>query len=140
MNQEPFAQAVCYFLAEQLRVRRIDLKRAAEISQKVLQNINLVSNEADFLRFIKELSNDFEELQTLEKIVFMNMRAGSRKQMDNAIKEFVVATIVYDLPLATQVLSEAIKVEARAEDLLSKYPQLGKYLRKEPNEHTIRKF
>ncbi len=44
-QKEEYAQAVCYFLAELLRNHRVSLPRAAEISEKVVGNINLIDTE-----------------------------------------------------------------------------------------------
>jgi hypothetical protein len=127
-NKEQYAKAVCMFLAEQLRTHKITLKRAAEIAKKVVENINLINSEGDFLNLIKELNKEFEELFKLEEKVFFNMQITDRKQMEAYVREFVIMTVSSDLNLAYSILSEAIKDEAKLTDLSQQFPPFSQFI------------
>jgi hypothetical protein len=129
-QKEQYAKAVCFFLAEQLRVRRIGLDRAAEIAQKVVDNLNLIDTEQDFLRFIKELSKDFDELFQLEERISMSIHISKRKELEGKVREFVVNILPADTATALQILQEAIRDEIKIEDLTMKFPQFRQFLEK----------
>ncbi|MBI4049460.1 MAG: hypothetical protein HY395_01425 [Candidatus Doudnabacteria bacterium] len=129
-DKEQYAKLVCLFLAEQLRTRKISLHRAADIAQKVLNNINLLNDEHDFLRLIKELSKDFEELFRLEDRVFFWVEANERKNMEASVKTFAIEVIPQDPKLALEVMLEAIKEEVKLEDLKQKFPMFSDYLQR----------
>ncbi|HEV8601163.1 MAG TPA: hypothetical protein VGQ87_01030 [Patescibacteria group bacterium] len=128
-KKEQYAKTVCLFLAEQLRVKKIGLKRAADIAQKVVFNINLMDTEADFLRFVKELSKDFDELFRLEDRVFFNMIADERKQMENMVRNFAIQILSEDPKMALDIMLEAIKEESKVETLAAKFPKFNDYIR-----------
>lgn len=121
---------VCLFLAEQLRVRKISLPRAAEIAQKVVSNINLLDSEQDFLRLVKELAKDFEELVRLEERVFFWVDINHRKVMEENVRGCVVEMIGQDPVFALELLNMAIKDGATVEDLKIKFPQFAAFLTK----------
>lgn len=127
-SKEQYAKLTCLFLAEQLRVKKISLRRAADIAQKVVVNINLVDSESDFLRLIKELSKDFEELYTLEERVFFWMHANERRKLESSVRAFAIEVFPQNPKLALDVMLEAIKDEVRLDDLRQKFPLFTKYL------------
>ena len=127
-NKEQYARLVCLFLAEQLRVKKISLRRAADISQRVVNNINLIDTEQDFLRLVKELSKDFEELFTLEDRVFFYMQINERRSMETFVKRFAIEIIPQDPKLALDIMLTAIKDEAKLEDLKARFPLFSQYL------------
>jgi len=128
-KKEQYAKTVCLFLAEQLRVKKIGLQRAADIAQKVVYNINLMDTEADFLRLVKELSKDFDELFRLEDRVFFNMIADERKQMENLVRNFAIQILSQDPNMALDIMLEAIKEETKVETLAAKFPKFNDYIR-----------
>ncbi len=127
-TKEQYAQAVCYFLAELLRNHRVSLPRAAEISEKVVGNINLIDTEKQFLEFIRDLSRDFEELLQFTERIDMHMKAGDREKLETQVREFVISSIGSDLDTAFAVLNEAIKEGCRHEDLCQKFPQFHQFI------------
>ena len=129
-HKEQYARSICFFLAEQLRVRRVSLARAAEIAQKVMDNLNLIDTEQDFLRFIKALSQDFEELNQLQDRVFMSIHISARRDLETKVREFVVNILPQDTSLVLQILGEAIKDDVKVEDLCLKFPQFKQFLEK----------
>ncbi len=136
-NKEDYARVVCMFLAEGLRSRNITLVRGAEIAQKVYDNLNLLDSEQDFLRLIKELSNDFEELLQLEQRVNMYVASDQRAKMEKLVKEFVAAAMVSDSKTALDLIHEATKPDSTIESLKKTFPKFQEYL--ETNHGAITK-
>ncbi|MBI3952503.1 MAG: hypothetical protein HY336_00940 [Candidatus Doudnabacteria bacterium] len=128
-KKEEYAKLVCFFLAEQLRVHKISLRRACEIGQKVLDNINLVESEEDFLRLVSELSKDFEELLGLEKRTFFYVEETKRSSMEQAVRDFVILNLVNDMPQAVGLLSEAVKESADTSRLCQLFPKFSQFLK-----------
>ena len=135
-QKEEFAKLTCLFLAEQLRTKKISLQRASEIAQKVVQNLNLLDTEQDFLKFIKELTADFEELVHLEQRVFMHAEVTERRQMESHVKEFVISVLTHDANLALTIMEAAVKDETRLEHLLQSFPEFKNYMEK--TKHVAR--
>lgn len=127
--KEEYAKAVCYFLAEQLRIHKISLRRAADIGQKVLNNLSLIETERDFLRLVKELSKDFEELAKLEQRVFFYVEETDRKQMEKAVRDYVIAMLAQDVKMAVEILKEAVKDKATASSLSDKFPEFKQFIK-----------
>lgn len=126
-SKEEYAKAVCLFLGEMLRTRKIGLTRSAEIAQRVVENINLIDSEQHFLTIIKELSKDFEELHRLEKIVIKDIQINQRHAMEEKVREYVVGIMASDTKQALAILVEATADGAELESLLIKFPDFGKY-------------
>jgi hypothetical protein len=137
LPKDEYAKAVCYFLAELLRTRKITLTRSAEIAQKVVDHINLIDSEEDFLRLIKEMTSDFEELFQLTERIHMNIKVDTRKDLDGQVREFVIRTLPQDTKLALDVLLSAIQQDAKVDDLCVKFPQFKEFLTTNHNERRI---
>lgn len=129
-NKEEYTKAVCYFLAEQLRVHKISLRRAADIGQKVLNNLGLIETERDFLLLVKELSKDFEELAKLEQRIFFYVEETDRKQMEKAVRDFVIAKIAQDVKSSLLILVEAVKDKTTTQSLEEKFPEFKQFTSK----------
>lgn len=129
-QKEQYARSVCYFLAELLRTHRLSLLRAAEIAQKVVENINLIDSEENFLKLVKELSSDFEELNKLSDRIQMNIHTSQRKILEDAVRGFVITILPSDTNLALAILQEAIKDHIMIEDLCVKFPQFQVFIKK----------
>ena len=126
-KKEEYAKAVCMFLAEMLRTRKVSLSRSAEIAQKVVDNINLIDTEEDFLRLIKELTSDFEELFKLQKIVLLDVERSQRRDMEETVREYVINIMGTDARQALDVLVEAVKAESQLPQLCAKFPKLKEF-------------
>lgn len=129
-KKEEYAKAVCFFLSEMLRTHKISLERSAEIAQRILENINLLDTEEDFLKLIKELSKDFEELVKLEERAYYRVEQSDRKNLDHIVREFVIYTIAEDLKLAASLLQEVVNKKSTPEELCAKYPQFNEFISK----------
>lgn len=129
-NKEEYAKSVCYFLAEELRVQRVSLPRAAEIAQKVVDNLNLIDTEQDFLRLILDLSKDFEELHKLHERIRFDIDTSNRRGLEEEVREFVVNILPRDTDLALRILKEAVKDDIKDEDLSHDFPEFKVFLEK----------
>ena len=127
-KQNEYARAVSLFLAESLRTHRTSLARAAEIAQKVLQNINLIDTEAQFLDFVKVLSSDFEELHHLGEVFHMHMKVSERQYLEQKVRLFVIQVISSNMSLAASVLDEAIKDDVSLDALTAKFPDFKEFM------------
>ncbi|OGE74150.1 MAG: hypothetical protein A3I07_01785 [Candidatus Doudnabacteria bacterium RIFCSPLOWO2_02_FULL_42_9] len=131
-NKNEFAKHVALFLAELIRSRRIDLQRAADIAQKVVQNINLIDSESQFLEFVKELHRDFDELHALVDIVHMHVHMSARKDLENKVSMYVASIMPSDMGLAVKILEEAIVDGVTEEALCQKFPGFKEYVEINP--------
>lgn len=136
-KKQDYARAVCVFLADGLRSKRVPLQHAAEIAQKVVENINLIDTEKDFLNFIKNLSKDFEELVKLEDRIFMHMKIDERKVMEAKVREFVVTVLQSDLSQAVEILDAAVKSGSKIDELQQKFPKFRQFLENTGNDKSV---
>lgn len=121
---------VCQFLAEGMRSRKLTLKRASEITEKVLANYNLIDSEADFLSLIKELSKDFEELSKLEKDVLKQRHMDQRRHMENLVKDYVISNLHLHPQVSLTIMEEASKESSNLEALKQKFPEFNLFVQK----------
>lgn len=135
-DKNQFAYMVCLFLAEGMRTRKISLKRAGEIAEKVLANINLIDTEEDFLKLIKELSKDFEELLMLENKVLKQRSLDMKRDMEVKVREFSIQVLPTNPKLALLILEKAAENDASLESLAQTFPEFAEYLKKNnPHPH-----
>lgn len=124
-----YTRMVCLFLAEGLRTRQVTLKRAVEITEKILQNINLMDTEQDYLSLVKELSADFEELSALETKMQFKRAAGERRQLETLAREYAINILPTDPGQALKILQEAAQDGMTLAQLESRNPQFSAYLK-----------
>ena len=129
-KKEEYARDVCYFLAELLRTRNITLRRAAEIAQRVVQNINLIDSEEDFLKLIIQMEHDFEELADLEQRVHLGIHFNQRREIEYQVRTFVSEILPSNSEEALQILLEAIKDNINLVDLENKFPDFKRFVEK----------
>jgi hypothetical protein len=127
-QKEQYAKMVCLFLAEGLRTRRISLRRSGEIAEKILQNINLVDTESDFLSLVKELSKDFEELTVLESKIARTKELNEKKWVEAKVREFAIHSLPADSQSALSILQDAADGNSDLTKLQEKYPAFKNYL------------
>ncbi|HEX9503167.1 MAG TPA: hypothetical protein VF974_02490 [Patescibacteria group bacterium] len=127
-SKNEYARHVSLFLAELLRSRKISLERAAEIAQKVVENINLIDSEHNFLQFVKELTLDFDELFPFEERVHMHVHVGERRDLERKVRGYAVHIMPSDLNQALAILQEALKDEVQLPDLYVKFPQFKQFI------------
>jgi len=136
VKQNEYAKAVSLFLAELLRTHKTSLTRAAEIAEKVLQNINLIDTEQQFLEFVKILSSDFEELHHLGEVFHMHVKITERRYLEEKVRMFVIQTISSNTQLAADVLQDAVKDEVSMEGLSGKFPDFKQYISGHPSNNA----
>jgi hypothetical protein len=129
-QKEEYAKMVCLFLAEGLRTRRIPMKRAGEIAEKVLQNINLLDTETDFLQLVKELAKDFEELVVLEGKLAKSIETGEKRHAESLVREFAIGLLSSDSKTALAILQDAATGHTNMAELESKYPKFKEFTSK----------
>ena len=127
-NKNEYARHISLFLAELLRTRKIGLERAAEIAQKVVENINLIDSEHNFLQFVKELTLDFDELFPFEERVHLRVHTGQRRDLERKVRGYAVHIMSQDMNEALAILQEAIKDEIQLPDLCVKFPQFKQFV------------
>ena len=64
--KENMSKAVCLFLAEMLRTRKVKLDRCADIAAEIVNRLESIGSEKQFLDAVKELEFEFQELKTLK--------------------------------------------------------------------------
>lgn len=126
--KEEYAKMACLFLAEGLRTRRLELQRASEIAEKILQNINLLDTEHDFLSLVKELSKDFQELTALEHKLGQSIELNEKRKLEQQVREYVVTILPSDTQTAMAILQDAAHEKVSLESLKSKYPEFNKFI------------
>ncbi len=127
MSKNDYAKSVSLFLAELLRTRKINLKRAADIAQKVVQNINLIDTERHFLQFVKELASDFEELFPFEELVHLHIHSTDRRDLEHKVRLFVAHIMSSDQPQALNLLQESLRNDVTSAELYAKFPQFRQF-------------
>lgn len=132
-SKEEYAKITCLFLAEQLRVRKITLKRVGEIAEKVATHINLINTERDFAALIKELSKDFEELLSLGERLQFRMQVDERRSSEQLIKQFAIQILASDPHLALNIMQEAAKEPLNLNLLANKFPDFKEFIERQYN-------
>jgi hypothetical protein len=135
-KRNEYAKAVSLFLAELLRTRKTSLARASEIAQKVLENINLIDTEQQFLEFVKVLTSDFEELHHLGEIFYMHVKISERQDLEQKVRVFVIHIMSQDLDLAAEVLKQAINENLSLNDLCARFPAFKDFIQHFPKNNA----
>lgn len=105
----------------------MSLVRVCEIAEKVVDHMNILHDEKDFLNLVKELSKDFEELHVLEEKMVEKQRQIERELFDDMIKEFVVHILPTNSKIALAVLEDSTRTGLDTEALQAKYPEFKKF-------------
>ena len=127
-NKEEYAKAISLFLAELLRTRKIRLVRAAEIAQKVVDNVNLIDTEEQFLKFSKVLSADFQELFHLPEKISFDIELRERRYFEDNVRAFAIHSLGQDIKLTSDILDAAIQDGSNVNSLCEKFPQFKKFM------------
>jgi hypothetical protein len=127
-NKNEYARHVALFLAELLRTRRISLDRAAEISQRVVENLNLIDTENHFLEFVKHLAKDFQELFPLEDRINLRIRTKSRSELEKQVEAYATHIMSKDLDQSLAILQEAAKEDLKLIEFYAKFPDFKLYI------------
>lgn len=127
-EKEKYIKILCLFLAEEMRVHNIELDRAAFVARKVMQNINLLDSEKDFLSLIKELSKDFNELVRFGQHLEYSSAIKSRRNWEQFVTDYVVSNLTNNMHTALQIVEDASQPDMSLDILKKKYPEFGDYI------------
>ena len=127
LNQN-FTQLVAYFLAEVLRSRRTSIRRAAEISRRVLHLLPKMHSEGEVLSALTEIEKEFDEVSTLKQALNFGYNASDIKVYEKEIKEYASKTLAHDMQLSSTFLAEAAAPNMTIQELCIKYPDFCRYL------------
>jgi hypothetical protein len=123
-----FANLVALFLAENIRSRKISLKRAAEISETVVLNLARLGSEEEVLQFLAEVERDFEEVITLKQVLHFGYAQTDIAMYEDEIKEYAARIFPEDMVLSAGFLQDAIKPEMTIQKLSLKYPDFCRFV------------
>jgi len=129
-SKDEYARTVALFLAELLRTRQVNLVRATEIAQKVVQNINLLDTEQHFLELIVELHKDFDELHPLLGRMNLKVQISEKEKFEQRVKEFAIYIMATDLTTAHAIMHEALSENHTIDSLSAKYPLFKEFIQK----------
>ncbi|MBI4050036.1 MAG: hypothetical protein HY398_01145 [Candidatus Doudnabacteria bacterium] len=128
--QEEMAKAVCLFLAEMLRTRRATLKRCAEIAASVVDKLDMIRTEVEFLSAVRQMESDFQELTHLESDLTFRYQVAERQKMEELVREFAIANLPGDPERAVVIMEESLKAGSTLEGLQKKFPDFNEFVAK----------
>lgn len=132
-----FVQLVALFLAEILRSRRTSLKRVAEISQLVVENLPKLTSEALALSWLSGLEKDFEEVASLKQVLHFNYHASEINVYEKEIKDFASLLFENDMTRSVDFLKDAAETKATIQMMCIKYPDFCDYLFKKTDKGQL---
>jgi len=94
--KENMSKAVCLFLAEMLRTRKVKLDRCADIAAEIVNRLESIGSEKQFLDAVKELEFEFQELKTLKNDLLQVTSMSSRQQMEQIVREYAIQILPHD--------------------------------------------
>lgn len=136
-NDYRLTQLVALFLAEIIRSRRTNLRRAAEIARHVVANIQNIRTEKQALLFLTEVERDFEEVVILKQALHFGYKKSSVKVYEQGIKEYAAGVFSKDMVLSSTFLQDAAKNEMTIQELCLKYPEFCDYLQKNSDKASL---
>jgi len=137
LTHNNFVQLVAYFLAEVIRSRRTSLRRAAEISQRVIDHIQELVSEDQALAWVTNIEKEFEEISSLKMALHFNYQASEVEVYEKEIKEFASGLFEQDLALSASFLKDASSVDNSIQQLCIKYPGFCEYLMKKTDKAEL---
>lgn len=129
--QEQYAEAVCQFLAEQLRTRQVSLERAAEIAEGVVGRLERIKTDEEFQEAVREAHVEFEEMRQLQSRFESRAILSEREEMERLVREYAAGKLPLDPQAALLLLREALQPDTTLDWLLRKYPELNYYYKHE---------
>ena len=121
------SKAVCLFLAEMLRTRKVKLDRCADIAAEIVNRLESIGSEKQFLDAVKELEFEFQELKTLKNDLLQVTSMSSRQQMEQIVREYAIQILPHDPKQSILLLEEALKSESTLISLSKRFPAFAKF-------------
>ena len=131
-TQNSFSNLAALFLAEIIRSRRTSLRRAAEISQRVVEMLPAMHSESDTLYLLTEIEKDFEEVTSLKQALNFGQAGSETDSYQSEIKEFASEVFTEDMVLSAAFLKDAAAPDSSIQALCLKYPQFCTFLLSHP--------
>ena len=125
--REKFATAVCEFLSEMLRTRRVSLARGTEIAAALVPRPQDIRTEEEFHRAVRELEFEFQEMRQLSDELQLHSKISERKQMEKLVRDFAARELPENPSAAVKIMQDALQPEMTLDWLLRKYPELKFY-------------
>lgn len=123
-----FNNMVALFLAEAVRSRRTSLARAAEISQRVLEQLPSIDSESKILSMLTDIEKDFGEITTLKQALHFGYKTSDMKVFEPEIREYASRVFSEDMESSARFLQDASSRGMTIEALCLKYPDFCEYL------------
>ncbi|OGE91132.1 MAG: hypothetical protein A3G07_00665 [Candidatus Doudnabacteria bacterium RIFCSPLOWO2_12_FULL_47_12] len=125
--KENMSKAVCLFLAEMLRTRKVKLDRCADIAAEIVNRLESIGSEKQFLDAVKELEFEFQELKTLKNDLLQVTSMSSRQQMEQIVREYAIQILPHDPKQSILLLEEALKSESTLISLSKRFSDFAKF-------------
>lgn len=125
--REKFAMAVCEFLSEMLRTRRVSLTRGTEIAAALLPRLEQIRTEEEFHRAVRELEFEFQEMRQLGDELQLHSKISERKEMEKLVRDYAAEELPLNPGVAVKIMQDALLPGMTPDWLLRKYPELNSY-------------
>ncbi len=132
-------QLVALFLAETIRSRRTSLSRAAEISQRVLDNLPLLKSEDQTLSILTDIEKDFQEVSALKQALHFGYQTSDIKVYEPEIKDYAARIFTTDMHKSAAFLKDASEPGATIQRLCVLYPDFCQFLSKHSDKSHLLK-
>ncbi len=116
------------FLSEIIRSRRTSIRRAAEISSRVLYAIQTLKNEDEVLGFLADIEKEFEEFTVLKMALHFGYDPSDIVVYEQQVREFAAELFKQDMVMSSEFLQTAARPGATVQELCVKYPAFCSYL------------
>ncbi len=123
-----FQQLVAAFLAEVLRSRHTTVTRAAEISRRVVAELEGLQGEPAALAFVSELERQFEEVTSLKQALHFGYGPADVRVYERELKDFAADLASRDPAGAARFLEDAASRGATVQDICLRYPDFCTFL------------
>lgn len=128
---------IATFLAEILRSRQTNLRRAAEICSYVVKFLPRMKSESEALLLLSDIEKDFEEVLVLKQALHFGYKDLDVKLYEYEIKEYAAKTFTKDMVGSVNFLKDAALPEMDIQKLCLKYPDFCEYLLSSPQKQTL---
>lgn len=136
-SQQQFSRLVALFLGEVLRSRHTTLPRAAEISRRVVSQIEGLSSEPEVLSLVTELEREFGEVLVLKQALHFGYQDSDVKVYEREIKEYAAELFKRDAVTSSLFLELAAGHGTTIQELCVKYPDFCQYLLNVPEKGEL---
>lgn len=137
LTQNNYVKLIAFFLSEIVRSRRTSIRRAAEISQSVINNMDVFTSEELVLTWVTRLEKDFEEIGDYKKALHFNFDSSSISVYEDEVKQFAAWLFENDMARSAQFLKDASDRQVNIQQLCIKHPDFCDYLLQHTDKGVI---